>query len=71
MNRRMSCVSFALCLAAIALPAAASADTVKIGSTLGHAAGAGRRALHGLRGSAAGAVGGTLLCPWSRRPTAW
>jgi PASTA domain-containing protein len=38
MNRRVSCVSFALCLAAIALPAAASADTVKIGSTLGHIA---------------------------------
>ena len=38
MNRRVSCVSFALCLAAIVLPAAASADTVKIGSTLGHAA---------------------------------
>src|SRR6186997_2989214 len=38
MNRRVSCVSFALCLAAIALPPVASADTVKIGSTLGHAA---------------------------------
>ena len=38
MNRRVTSVSLALCLAAIALPAAASADTVKIGSTLGHAA---------------------------------
>ena len=36
MNRRVTSVSLALCLAAIALPAAASADTVKIGSTLGH-----------------------------------
>jgi hypothetical protein len=38
MNRRVTSVSLALCLAATALPAAASADTAKIGSTLGHAA---------------------------------